>query len=83
MSKQKKSISNKIQSDNINDDINFEDTDRNNNVMDEQNPILDLEIFEKINKFKNCFGKFEILNNDKKIWNSYSKEIRIMIKIII
>ena len=84
MSKQKNSISKKIQSDNINDDTNFEDTDKDNDVVDEQNSILDLEIFEKINKFKNCFCKLEILNNDKKIWNSFfcyipSKEIRIMI----
>ena len=84
MSKQKNSISKKIQSDNINDDTNFENTEKDNDVMDEQNSILDLEILEKINKFKNCFCKLEIFNNDKKIWNSFfcyipSKEIRIMI----
>ena len=85
MSKQKNSTSKKIQSDNINDDTNFEDTDKDNDVIYEQKPILDLEILEKINKFKNCFCKFEILDNYKKIWNNFfcfipSKEISIMIK---
>ena len=47
MSKQKNSISKKIQSDNINDDTSFEDTDEDNDVINEQNTILDFEIFEK------------------------------------
>ena len=85
MSTQKDNISNKIQSDNINDDTNFEDTDEDNDVMDEQNPILDFEIFEKINKFKNCVCKFEISKNGiKKSGIGFfcyipSKEIRVLI----
>ena len=63
MSKQKNNISNNIQSGSINDDTNFKDTDEVNEVIDEQNPILDFEIFEKINKFKNCVCKFEITSN--------------------
>ena len=55
MSKQKNSISKKIQSDNINDDTNFEDTGKDNDVVDEQNPILDLEIFKKLISLKIAF----------------------------
>ena len=55
MSTQKDNISNKIQSDNINDDTNFEDTDNDNDVVDEQNPILDLKIFKKLISLKIAF----------------------------
>ena len=85
MSKQKNNISNNIQSGSINDDTNFKDTDEVNEVIDEQNPILDFEIFEKINKFKNCVCKFEITSNRlKKNGAGFfcyipSKEIRILI----
>ena len=41
MSAQKNNISNKIQSDNINDDTKFEDIEKDNDVIEEQNPILD------------------------------------------
>ena len=85
MSRQKNNISNKIQSDNINDDTSFEDTDEDNDVINEQNPILDFEIFEKMNKFKNCVCKLEISNDGKKKSGTGffcyipSKEIRILI----
>ena len=85
MSTQKDNIPKKIQSDNMNDDTSFEDTDEDTDVMDEQNPILDFEIFEKINKFKNCVCKFEISKNGiKKSGTGFfcyipSKEIRVLI----
>ena len=87
MSTKKDNISNKIQSDNINDDTSFEDTNEDTDVINEQNPILDFEIFEKIKKFKNCVCKFEISKNGIKKSKSVtgffcyipSKAIRVLI----
>ena len=85
MSTQKNNISKKIQSDNINDNTKFEDIEKDNDVIDEQNPILDFEIFEKINKFKNCVCKLEISKNGiKKSGTGFfcyipSKAIRVLI----
>ena len=85
MSKQKNNISNNIQSSSMNDDTNYEDMNEENEVSDGQNPILDFEIFEKINKLKNCVCKFETTNNGiKKSGTGFfcyipSKEIRILI----
>ena len=62
MSKQKNNISNKIQSDKINDDTNFEDTEKDNDAIDEENPILNQKFSKKLISLKIAFvnSKYQI-----------------------